>query len=110
MTKHGKYRASLQTSSALAEQQRQLAEKKYLELLETALGGSSSVRGAYCEYVAVRSLQTENPWDAASKEELHAISLWERTAKEAADSVLTQLKIAAEGAFFELHVWNSRTF
>lgn len=109
MRKYGKYEALLQTASALPEQQRKLAEEIYTDLLETALGGSSAVRGAYCEYVAVRSMQAENPWDVATAEELEAVALWERTAREAALSALSRLNIACNDAHFELHVWNSRT-
>ena len=104
-----KYNASLQAGIDLSAEQLQAAEGKYLELLELAFGSASKVRGAYCEYVAVRSLRAENPWDAITSEELHAITRWEKTAEEATGAVFRQLEIADKDAFFELHVWNSRT-
>jgi hypothetical protein len=109
MNTASKYYALLQTVSTLTTQQRELAESKYLELLELALGGSSGVRGAYCEYVAVRSLRAENPWDPVTLSELQAIKIWEEASLEAARMVFRQVKVADNDAYFELHVWNSRT-
>ena len=104
-----KYNASLQAGIELPDEQRLTAERKYLEFLELAFGSASKVRGAYCEYVAVRSLRAENPWDAITSEESHAIVRWEKTAAEATQVVFRQLNITDKDAFFELHVWNSRT-
>lgn len=104
-----KYNALLQISD-LPESQRRLAEAKYLALLEAELGSASKVRGAYCEYVAVRSLCAEAPWTAPAAEELHVIEKWEKAAKRASRSVFDEMKITDSDAFFELHVWNSRTF
>ncbi|HQR98771.1 MAG: hypothetical protein B7Y28_11690 [Polaromonas sp. 16-63-31] len=94
----------------MSDAQRQAAEAKFLERLERIFGGGSAVRGAYCEWMAARSLRAENPSDmSAPEEELQAIARWERAAEEATRSVFSQMKIAATDAFFELHVWNSRT-
>ena len=108
-SKPPKYNASLQISD-FPESQRRLAEEKYLALLEAALGSASKVRGAYCEYVAVRSLRAEAPWSAPAAEELHVIEKWEKAAKRASGIVFDEMKITDNDAFFELHVWNSRTF
>lgn len=104
-----KYNASLLAATGLSDQQRLAAEGKFLEVLEHALGGASAVPGAYCECLAVRSLHAENPSDPRTPEELHAVFRWEKAAQEATRSVFSQMKIAAKDAFFELHVWNSRT-
>lgn len=109
LRKPAKYNASLQAAHGLPESQRKQAEAKFLELLEAAFGSPSKVRGAYVEWLAVRSLHAENPWDAKAPEELQAIQLWEKAAEAATRSVFSQLKIQARDAFFELHVWNSRT-
>lgn len=85
------------------------AETKFLEILETAFGSPSKVRGAYVEWLAARSLHAENPSDPKTPEELQAISLWESASEAATRLVFSQLKISLRDAFFELHVWNSRT-
>ncbi|MDB5964675.1 MAG: hypothetical protein JWQ72_1175 [Polaromonas sp.] len=108
MRKTSKYNALLQ-APGLPEKQRLAAERKYLELLESAFGSSSKVRGAYCEYVAVRSLGLDNPAHPITSEELMAVTRWEKTAEAAARAVFGELKIAGNDAHFELHVWNSRT-
>lgn len=109
MRKPSKYKALLQTVAVLSEQQRSSAETRYLEILEQTFGSASRVRGAYCEYVAVCALRTENPWDSMTAEESQAISLWEQASKNAAAQVFSQLQIADNDAAFELHVWNSRS-
>ena len=106
--KSGRYNASLQTRS-LTESQCRVAEGKYLGLLEKAFGSASKVRGAYCEYVAVKSLGAENPWDEPTADELEVIVQWEKAAKEASLSVFEDMKINDRDAFFELQVWNSRS-
>lgn len=103
------YNASLQSADGLTAAQRESAEQKFVEVLEHALGGASAVRGAYVEWLAVRSLRAENPADSRSSEELQAIARWEQAAEHATRAVFRQMKIAAQNAFFELHVWNSRT-
>ncbi len=107
--KAAKYNASLQAANGLPESVRTQAEAKFLEVLEAAFGSPSKVCGAYVEWLAARSLHAENPLDAKTPEELQAISLWERAAEAATRSVFSQLKINVREAFFELHVWNSRT-
>ena len=107
--KPSKYKASLQASS-LTESQCRLAEEKYLGLLEKAFGSASKVRGSYVEYVAVQSLRAENPWDDPTADELQVITQWEKAAGEASLSVFRDMKIRDKDAFFELHVWNSRSF
>lgn len=109
MRAQSKYNASLQSADGLSDEQRQTAEKKFLEVLEHALGGASAVRGAYVEWLAVRSMHAENPHGPRSAEELQAIARWEQAAEHATRSVFRQMQIAANNAFFELHVWNSRT-
>ena len=110
MRTQSKYHASLLAAAGLSDAQRQAAEAKFLEMLERIFGGGSAVRGAYCEWMAARSLRAENPSDvSAPEEELQAIARWEKAAEEATRSVFSQMKIAATDAFFELHVWNSRT-
>ena len=109
MTKPSKYNASLLAANGLSNEQRKAAEEKFLELLELAFGSPSRVRGAYVEWLAVRSLRAENPWDTATPAELAAIALWERAAETATRAVFSQLKISVRDAYFELHVWNSRT-
>lgn len=109
MRAQSKYQASLLAAAGLSDAQRRAAEAKFLEVLERAFGGGSAVRGAYCEWLAARSLRAENPSDASAPEELQAIARWEKAAEEATRSVFNQMKIAATDAFFELHVWNSRT-
>lgn len=104
-----KYNASLQISD-LPESQRGLAEAKYLALLEAELGGASKVRGAYCEYVAIRSLSAEAPWNPPAAEDINVIEKWEKATKRASRIVFDEMKITDNDAFFELHVWNSRTF
>jgi len=103
------YKASLQAAGELTADQRQLAEQKFIEVLEHVLGGASAVCGAYVEWLAVRSLRAENPNDARSSEELHAVARWEHAADHATRAVFRQMKIATQNAFFELHIWNSRT-
>lgn len=109
MRKQSQYNASLQAATGLSDELRKVAEAKFLEFLERAFGRPSRVRGAYCEWLAVRSLRAENPWDTNSPDELQAIALWEKTAEEATRAVFREMKITAQEAFFELHVWNSRT-
>ncbi|MDI1271273.1 MAG: hypothetical protein PSV40_19470 [Polaromonas sp.] len=109
MRTQSKYQASLLAAAGLSDAQRQAAEAKFLEMLERTFGGGSAVRGAYCEWMAARSLRAENPSDASAPEELQAIARWEKATEEATRSVFSQMKIAATDAFFELHVWNSRT-
>ena len=55
MRPQSKYNASLQSAVGLSEEQRQTAEQKFLDVLEHVLGGASAVRGAYVEWLAVRS-------------------------------------------------------
>ncbi|MES2508304.1 MAG: hypothetical protein V4625_00170 [Pseudomonadota bacterium] len=107
--KPAKYNASLQAANGIPEALRAEAEAKFLELLEAAFGSPSKVRGAYVEWLAARSLHAETPSDPQTAEELQAISLWEKASDAATRAVFRQLKISAHGAFFELHVWNSRT-
>ncbi|MES2687677.1 MAG: hypothetical protein V4706_12715 [Pseudomonadota bacterium] len=109
MSTQSKYNASLQAANGLTDEQRQTAEQKFLEVLEHVLGGASAVRGAYVEWLAARSLRAENPEDSRSSEELQAIARWEQAADHATRAVFRQMKIATQNAFFELHVWNSRT-
>ena len=109
MRAQSKYNASLLAANGLSDTQRQAAEKKFLEVLESALGGPSAVRGAYCECLAVRSLSAENPFDTRTPEELQAVARWDQAAQAATQIVFSQLKIPAGEAVFELHVWNSRT-
>ncbi len=109
MRAQSKYNASLQSAAGLSDEQRQTAEQKFLEVLEHVLGGASAVRGAYVEWLAVRSMRAENPHIPRSSEELQAIARWEEAADHAKRSVFRQMKIAAQNAFFELHIWNSRT-
>lgn len=94
---------------SLPLEQRMAAEARFLQLLETAFGSASKVRGAYCEWLAVRSLRAENPWEKATTEEIRAIAHWEKISLEATRLALDESKIADNNAFFELHVWNSRT-
>jgi hypothetical protein len=109
MRAKSKYNASLLSAAGLSDEQRQAAENKFLEVLEGFFGGASAVRGAYCEWLAVRSLCAENPTDPQTPEELQVIVRWEKAAEAATHSVFSQMNIAAGDAFFELHVWNSRT-
>ena len=109
MRAHSKYNASLLSTAILSEEQRHAAEEKFLENLERVLGGSSAVRGAYCEFLAVRSMRAENPSDPRSPDEMLAVHRWEKAAEEAKRTVFRQLNIVANDACFELHVWNSRT-
>ncbi|MBA4327683.1 MAG: hypothetical protein C0428_05600 [Polaromonas sp.] len=109
MRAQSKYNASLQSAVGLSDEQRQTAEQKFLEVLEHVLGGASAVRGAYVEWMAVRSLRAENPDVPRSAEELQAIARWEEAADHAKRAVFRQMKIATQNAFFELHIWNSRT-
>ena len=104
-----KYNASLQAANGLPESVKAQAEAKFLELLEATFGSPSKVRGAYVEWLAARSLHAENPDDPKTQEELQAISLWEKASEAATRAVFSQLKISVRDAFFELHVWNSRT-
>ncbi|MDP2034601.1 MAG: hypothetical protein Q8K29_14430 [Polaromonas sp.] len=109
MRAQSKYNASLQSAAGLSEEQRQTAEQKFLEVLEHVLGGASAVRGAYVEWMAVRSMRAENPDVPRSAEELQAIARWEQAAEHAKRAVFRQMEIATQNAFFELHIWNSRT-
>jgi hypothetical protein len=109
MRPQSKYEASLQAAEGLTSEQRQLAEQSFLEVLEHALGGSSAVRGAYVEWLAVRSLQAENPNVPRSSAELQAKARWEQASEHATRAVFRSLKIAIPNSFFELHIWNSRT-
>ena len=109
MRAQSKYNASLQSAAGLTDEQRETAEQQFLDVLEYVLGGASAVRGAYVEWLAVRSMRAENPDVPRSSEELQAIARWEQAADHATRAVFRQMKIAAENAFFELHVWNSRT-
>lgn len=104
-----KYNASLQAASGVSESVRAQAEARFLELLESAFGSPSKVCGAYVEWLAARSLHAENPSDLKTPEELQAIKLWEKAAEMATRAVFSQLKISVRDAFFELHIWNSRT-
>ncbi|MES2414989.1 MAG: hypothetical protein V4614_14380 [Pseudomonadota bacterium] len=104
-----KYNASLQAANGIPDALKAQAECKFLELLETAFGSPSKVRGAYVEWLAARSLHAENPWDEKTPQEIQAIKLWEHAAGTATRAVFSQLKINVQEAFFELHVWNSRT-
>jgi hypothetical protein len=108
MNNTSKYNAQLQ-APGLPEKQRAAAEKKYVELLESAFGSSSKVRGAYCEYVAVRSLVVDNPEHPVTSEEQMAVTRWKTTSEAVAQAVFSEFKIAGNNAVFELHVWNSRT-
>ncbi len=103
-----KYYASLLSAASLSEAQRRAAEDKFVEILELTLGSASAVRGAYCEWLAARSMRAENPSGVTAPEELQAIARWEKAAEAATRSVVSQMKITAD-ALFELHVWNSRT-
>lgn len=49
------------------------------------------------------------PLATRSSEELQAIARWEQAAEHAKRAVFRQMQIAANNAFFELHIWNSRT-
>ncbi|MFC6279678.1 MULTISPECIES: hypothetical protein [Polaromonas] len=109
MRRQSKYDASLQAAPGLTDEERKAAEEKFLELLERVFGSASKVRGAYCECVAVRSLRVENPWSTTTPEEVQAVTLWEKAAEKATRLVFSQMKIPPGDAFFELHVWNSRT-
>jgi len=104
-----KYNASLLSATGLSDAEKRAAEEKFVEMLERTFGGGSAVRGAYCEWLAARSLLAENPQDVSAPEELQAIARWEKAAEAATRSVFRQMKIGGTGAFFELHVWNSRT-
>lgn len=108
MSTQSRYNALLQSASGLTDEQRQTAEQKFLEVLEHVMGGSSAVCGAYVEWLAVRSLGAENPCATRSSEELQAIARWEQAAEHATHAVFSQMQIAAQNAFFELHIWNSR--
>ncbi|MES2282695.1 MAG: hypothetical protein V4542_14885 [Pseudomonadota bacterium] len=107
--KPAKYNASLQAANGIPDNLKAQAETRFLEVLEKAFGSPSKVRGAYVEWLAARSLHAENPFDSRTQEELQAISLWESAAEAATRAVFSQLKINVREAFFELHVWNSRT-
>ncbi|MBA3595421.1 MAG: hypothetical protein H0W47_16775 [Polaromonas sp.] len=109
MRTQSKYNASLQSADGLSDEQRQAAEQKFIDVLEHVLGGPSAVRGAYVEWLAVRSMRAENPLVPRSAEELQAIARWEQAAEHATRAVFRQMQIAANNAFFELHIWNSRT-
>lgn len=109
MRAQAKYNASLMSAASLSDAQKRAAEEKFVEVLEHTFGGGSAVRGAYCEWLAARSLLAENPFEVSAPEELQAIARWEQAAEAATRSVFRQLKIGETGAFFELHVWNSRT-
>lgn len=109
MRAQSKYNASLQSANGLTAQQKQTAEENFLEVLEHTLGGASAVRGAYVEWLAARSMRAENPDDPRSSEELQAIARWEQAAEHATRAVFRQMQIATQNAFFELHIWNSRT-
>jgi uncharacterized damage-inducible protein DinB len=109
MRQQSKYNASLLSAIDLTDEQRHAAETKFLQTLERTLGSASAVRGAYCEWLAACSLRAENPADASAPEELQAIARWEKAAEDATRHVLRLMKIPESGAFFELHVWNSRT-
>lgn len=109
MPKTSRYNALLQARN-IPELQRIAAEKKYMELLESALGSASKVRGAYCEYVAVRSLRAEDPRHLDTPEELDAVAQWEKASAEATKRVFSEMKITDSGAFFDLQVWGSHSF
>jgi hypothetical protein len=109
MRTQNKYQASLVAAAGLPDAQRRAAEEKFLEMLEFIFGGGSAVRGAYCEWMAARSLRAENPAGVSAPEELQAIVRWEKATEEVTRSVFSQMEIAATDAFFELHVWNSRS-
>ena len=109
MRAHTKYNATLHSAGSLTAEQCRTAEQKFLEVLEHALGGASAVRGAYVEWMAVRSLRAENPEASRSSDELQAIARWEQAAEHATRAVFRHMQVAANNAFFELQVWNSRT-
>lgn len=109
MRAQSKYNASLLSAVPLTDELRQAAEEKFLQTLERTLGSASAVRGAYCEWLAACSLRAENPLEVSAPEELQAIARWEKAADAATRHVLGLMKIPETGAFFELHVWNSRT-
>ena len=108
MHKSSQHHASLQ-GEGLRESERLAAEEKYLALLEQAFGSASKVRGAYCEYVAVRSLRAENPWDTSTPAELESLARWEEAAQVARTAVFSEMKIVDSEAYFDLHVWNSNS-
>ncbi len=109
MTTQTRYNASLLGAPDLPEEKRKAAEDKFLQVLERIYGSASAVRGAYCEYLAVRSMRAENPHEVRTEEELHVTKRWETAASEATHSVLKLMNIPPAGPSFELHVWNSRT-
>ncbi len=109
MTSQTRYNASLLGAPDLPEEKRKAAEDKFLQVLERIFGGASAVRGAYCEYLAVRSMRAENPHEVRTDEETQVTMRWEKAASEATQSVFKLMKIPPEGCSFELHVWNSRT-
>ena len=105
----GKHTALLHTKSELSSARRSLAEVRYLEMLEQSFGSPSKVRGAYCEYVAVRSLMAENPWEKISSVEQAALKLWEEASATAAKTVFQQIQLLDRDAVFEMQVWRSAT-
>ena len=105
----GKHTALLHTSTELAVAKRSVAERRYLEMLEQSFGSPSKVRGAYCEYVAVRSLMAENPWEQTTPVEQAAITLWQEASATATKTVFEELQLLDRDAFFELQVWRSTT-
>lgn len=109
MTSQTRYNASLLGAPDLPEEKRKAAEDKFLQVLEQIFCGASAVRGAYCEYLAVRSMRAENPDEVRTDEEHQVTKRWENAASEATRSVLKLMNISPDGPAFELHVWNSRT-
>lgn len=103
----GKHTALLHTKSDLSPVKRSYAEVRYLKILEQLFGSSSKVRGAYCEYVAVRSLLVENPQEKVSLIEQAALTLWEDASAMAAKTVFQQIELPDFEAFFEMQVWRS---
>ena len=108
MTRQTRYNASLMAAPDVSDEKRKAAEEKFLQVLERIFGGPSAVRGAYCEYLAVRSMRVENPLEVRTPEETEVVTRWEKAAMEATHSVFKLMKLP-DSASFELHVWNSRT-
>ena len=61
MPSSSEYNTFLQSVVSLSLEQRKAAEARFLQLLETAVGSASKVRGADCERLTVRSPRAEKP-------------------------------------------------
>ncbi len=109
MTNQTRYNASLLGAPDLSHEKRKAAEEKFLQVLEQIFGSASSVRGAYCEYLAVRSMRAEHPKEERTTEEEEVIRRWEKASADASQSVFKLMNIVPGVPAFELHVWNSRT-